>query len=386
MPAKRAASSPRASPVKKARISADPVQKKIQVVIKALTDDSISIPGPASCREMLIAIAPVALETTSEERHDNQNKVIAMLQEAFEAERAKQQAVVDEQQKVVDVATGDRAGKVAIKEEAEAKLKAHKAQTEVKKQALCKAEEVVDESTDYLKRFNEGLAISMKQHEDTLEEQNHVSEMQEAFKSLKEGTCENPKDAKKHCATIISLLKSLEVEEGLIKSLPQALGQKPADRGNFDHLTIEQVETTLDRHIACIKEKVTAEENMIHEQEVAILASEAAKELATEKQLACQKVIEEADVQQDGLMAEIVAARSVVKEHTTAVRQRNNILGEMQLRLTMFCDVQGAISFLESRTAPQPAEEPVVEAAIENDDAMSLKVPSPARGNAPPAS
>ena len=55
-------------------------------------------------------------------------------------------------------------------------------------------EEIVDESKDYLKRANQGLAKATKNHADIIEEQSHLTAVQESFKTLKDGVCENPKD------------------------------------------------------------------------------------------------------------------------------------------------------------------------------------------------
>jgi DNA repair exonuclease SbcCD ATPase subunit len=381
MPAKRIATSQTGPATKKARN--DPVQKNIQTIVKALNDDTVIIPGPDSCREMLIFVAPAALTSPSNERHENQSKVIDILKEAFEADRATQQAAVDEKQQLVDSASGEKAEKVAIKEEAEGKLKAHKAETQEKKQELSKAEQVVDESKEYLKRAKQAQAKAVKKHAEVEEEQTHLSAVHESFKALKEGACDDPKDTKKNIASIVSVLKDIQVEEALIKSLPQALSHSPADRGHFDQLTVQQVETTLDDHIKTFEEKVAASQLMINEHEVAVVASEAVVELAAEKQSTCEKVIEEADLVQEKLVADITAARAVVTEHTKVVRQRNHGLGEVQVRLSMVTDVLSAITFLETRVAEPPAEPAVDEAVMEIESAM--KVPSPARGSAIPA-
>eukprot|EP00746_Dinoflagellata_sp_MGD_P162237 gnl/MRDRNA2_/MRDRNA2_89699_c0_seq1.p1 gnl/MRDRNA2_/MRDRNA2_89699_c0~~gnl/MRDRNA2_/MRDRNA2_89699_c0_seq1.p1 ORF type:complete len:390 (-),score=138.53 gnl/MRDRNA2_/MRDRNA2_89699_c0_seq1:115-1284(-) len=388
MPAKRNAIAPTGPAAKKAKASTDPVQKSIQVVVKALNDDTVIVPGPESCRDMLVSLAPFALKSPLEERHENQSKVIAILKETFDAEHTKQQAVVDEQQAVVDAASSEKAEKVAIKEEAEAKLKAHKAETALKKQALSKAEEVVDESKEYLKRANQALAKAVKHQADIGEEQTHHSGVVETFKSLKEGVGENAKETKKNIGSIVSVLKELEVEEALIKSLPQALATSQADRGHFDGIALQQVETTFDGHSKHLEDKVADAQSKVDEQEVAKVASEAVVELAAEKQSACEKVIEEADLAQEKLFADLTAARAVVKEHTKVVGQRTNALEQVQLRLKMISDVQSSIESLENRAAPQPevepvVVEPVVEAAIEIENAM--KVASPARGNAIPA-
>lgn len=379
MPAKRAASTHKASVAKKVRSSADPVQKKIQVVVDALADEDFVIPGPASCREMLIDIAPASLKTPADERHANQTEVISMLQQACEAEREKRQARVDQVQTTVDAASDERAVKVKAKEEAEATLKTGKDETESKKQALWKAEEVVAESKDFLKQFKKTHSKAASELDELLQEQQHVVEVQQdSLKSLKEGSCfENDKDVKKHVGKVASVLKDIDVEVALLKSLPQALGSKPEERGSFDQLAIQQIEENIATFVETLGEKIKAAETKVSEEDAACVASDAVIEVAEEKQQACEKVLAEANEQEVVLTAAVTSARTVVKEHTKEVRQRNNVLVEAQIDLNKVDDVQSAIAFLQDRVAPPPADPK--EHAIEVEDA--IEIPSPTRGS-----
>lgn len=379
MPAKRAAGTHKASEAKKARTSADPVQKKIQVVQNALKDYSFVIPGPASCREMLIDIAPASLKSPADERHDNQIAVIAMLKQASEAEHIRRQAHVDELQKSVDGASDERTVKVTAKQEAEANLKTHKDETEIKKKSLENAEEVVAESKDHLKKYIQAHSKAMAAHNELLEDQKNVLEVQqESFKSLKEGSCfENPKDVKKHLGLLTALLKGIDVEVALLKSLPGALGHEPSERGSFDEVAIKQVEEKLDAHIAELEEKIAAAQKTVREEDGACIASEAVIDLAEEKKQACEKAIEEANEQEKVLMAAVNAARAVVREHTKVVNERNSVLIDAQRALDKIDDVQSAIAFLEERVTPEPTEEK--DGVIEFDHA--IEIPSPARGS-----
>jgi hypothetical protein len=380
MPAKRTADKHKASVAKKARTNADPVQKKIQVVEDALKDESFLIPGPASNRDMLIDIAPAALKTPADQRHENQTAVIGMLKQACEAERVRRQARVDELQSEADAASDEKAVKVTAKEEEDAKLKAHREETEIKKTALEKAEEVVADSRDHLKQYTQAHSKAKAAHNELLEEQKNVLEVQQdSFKSLKEGSCyENPKDVKKHLGLLTTLLKGIDVEVALIKSLPGALGQQPSERGNFDEVAIKQVEEKLDAHIAELEEKVAAAQKKVSEEDGACIASEAVIDLAEEKKQACEKVIEEADEQEKVLMAALTAARAVVKEHTNVVKQRNSRLVDAQIaRDDVVENVLPAIAFLEERVTPEPTTE---DKEMQIDHA--IEIPSPARGSA----
>merc|ERR1712078_388796 len=73
---------------------------------------------------------------------------------------------------------------------------------------------------------------------------------------LLDGSIESAKDQKKHFSILTPLLKKLGADVSLVGSFSSALGKKPAGRGEFDNMVVQQIGDFLAAQI------VTAEKNL----------------------------------------------------------------------------------------------------------------------------
>merc|ERR1719265_735447 len=92
-----------------------PVDKQFNIVMAALTNNETIVPGPESCRDMLVALSPAALKIPKDERHAHQDKVIEMLRGVFDSEKARWEARVAEATSALEKATAECKEQIVLK-------------------------------------------------------------------------------------------------------------------------------------------------------------------------------------------------------------------------------------------------------------------------------
>jgi len=151
MSSKRTAGSQaKLSTSKRAKVTMTPVEKKFNTVMSALTNEETVVPGPESCRTMLVAVAAAAVKIPKDERHADQEAVLTMLTEIFGAEKGRWETRVADANCDLETATVVRTEKMGLKDAADAELKIQKDVVGEKMVAQSKAMEVVAECKEEL--------------------------------------------------------------------------------------------------------------------------------------------------------------------------------------------------------------------------------------------
>eukprot|EP00746_Dinoflagellata_sp_MGD_P161119 gnl/MRDRNA2_/MRDRNA2_88159_c0_seq1.p1 gnl/MRDRNA2_/MRDRNA2_88159_c0~~gnl/MRDRNA2_/MRDRNA2_88159_c0_seq1.p1 ORF type:complete len:434 (+),score=140.08 gnl/MRDRNA2_/MRDRNA2_88159_c0_seq1:80-1381(+) len=372
------------SALKKLKFSVTPMSiqrdRWIDTVVSALASEETLVPGPASCRAMLVASAPAALKIPKDKRHVHQLAMIQMLREIFTAEKASWQARIADAQSALEMATVQHAQKMGMKDEKDAELKVQQERVQAKFEAQSKANEVVDDC-------KEELAAALASHtaaETTRASLGKMKEsdmaLQEIIGGLKAGAYENPKDLKKNIAAVTERLQSLEVEEALVKTLPQILRRKPEERGSFDEMALQQLDSYVADHFSTLNSKIEATDKIIAEHAVSVTAWEATVEVAEDKKRESDEALE-ADLADEEHMRQAVRdARKIVKEHAAVVKRKESDLSTEHFGLQYFEEVLEALEFLEEwenvPVAPKSDHKLSEEMAVETNIKVETLVPS----------
>lgn len=337
--------------LKKLKFSVTPMSLQrdrwIDTVVSALASEDTVVPGPASCRAMLVAAAPAALKVPKNKRHVHQIAMMQMLREIFIAEKASWQARINDAQSALETTTVQQTEKMGTKEAKDAELKAHKETVHAKFEAQSKATEVVDEC-------KEELAAALASHtaaETTRASLGKMQEsdlaLQEIIEGLKASKYENPKDLKKHIAAVTERLQSLEAEEALVKTLPQILRRKPEERGNFDEMALQQLDSYMKDHLVSLTSKIEDADKTLAEHAVAVTAWEATIEVAEDKKQESDKAVDAALAEQQRLQQEVRDARKIVKDHAAVVKRKEADLAWEHSGFQYFEEVLETLEFLE---------------------------------------
>jgi len=112
--------------------------------------------------------------------------------------------------------------------------------------------------------------------------------------------------AKQHLDVLLPLTKQLACDESLVAALPTTCTKKPCDRGSFDVMVINQVEASLNSHVAQLTATLSN-------------GAPASAERAT-KVVAMQKVLDEANDDHHRAVAELSAAQVAHGEAASALQ------------------------------------------------------------------
>jgi hypothetical protein len=355
-----------------------PSEKSIKTVMGALESEETVVPGLATCRAMLVAAAPAALKVPKEERHENQHAVVHMLREIFENEKCRWTLRVQDADSALEKATAERTEKVSLKDAAEAELKEQKVAVEATVVADSTAMEVMNECQEELSLAQKQLKKVQSAKDRLVETYEHDLSVQETINGLKEGRFENPKDVKTNIKTVTALFESLEVEEALVKTLPQILRSRPEDRGSFDVRALEQLDVYMNDHLSSLSSKIEDANKTVEEHKVAEVAWSAALDVAQDKKRERGEEIEAATARQENLQEALNGARKVLKEHTAVVKSRSGDLATEQCGLHVNQEVLDALEFLQEYVVPEPEEDTKEPQEVATDSAEIINTEVPA--------
>jgi len=363
---------------KRAKVATTPADKKFNIVMGALANEETVVPGPESCRAMLIAVATAALKIPKDERHADQDAVHTMLVEIFDAEKSRWESRVADANSILEKATAERIEKMSAKDAVDAELKAQKDVVSEGMEAQSKAMEVVEECKEELSTAQALRRDAEAEKEISVKTREYGLAIQATIESLKQGLFENPKELKGHITDVCMLFESLGTEEGLVKTLPQILRRKPEERGSFDELALQQLDVYLNNHLSAVSDKIEAADAIVADHAVAATAWEAAVEVAEDKKRERDEALHAASAQQDQLQESLISARKLLKEYTAAVKTRGADLATEQFGLQSVEDVHEALEFLKEYVAPALApEETVKEPAEVMDESADASAEMP---------
>lgn len=262
MPARRGSSTPpskrvigrSSTPPPEKRAKPDPysyIEENLKIVKVYLHDKRhCSVPGPASCREMLSLALPAAIGVGAPklERTQDQAKLADFVGEVLEDSVKLWEEKAQEEKEEIERALGDERAAVeklvAAKQHLdETNAKLHDYKTAVK--AHTKAEK---EAVQKLSQTENVVTTWDETQERKLERATLICNTY--LEDVKEGHWANAAEHKQRAGMVVKLVQTLDVDVSLSDALPSALSKKPINRGRFDNQVVTYCDKVLKGYLA----------------------------------------------------------------------------------------------------------------------------------------
>merc|ERR1740117_2389716 len=261
---------------------------------------------------MLLAVLPATFGTPAAERHEVQNAAVRMIEDVIETTRTKYSEEAEAEQGRAATADAEKATLEAAVGTVQAALDMSSEAQEACQKTLQEASEVVVAKKATLMEAESSKRAGSIAFEGAKE--SFQSAHANHFKALRDGEEDGAKpsqDASAHYATLSPMVSKIGLDESLLTALPSSAAKSPKSRGPFDQMVIEQLEKSLDDHIAKLGETVDT------------AAPEAARLAGLVED--AQKALEEATAIQSEAAGELKEAQASCKEAAdgvTAAKER----------------------------------------------------------------
>jgi septal ring factor EnvC (AmiA/AmiB activator) len=239
-----------------------PPAKKHQAVPRAkLTSVAKALKATESYPQSVVTLlsqnVDLSLGVAKEERHDFQSKFVDMIAEVLDSvQKALEQKIADAESKISQADSEKEKREAAVKEATlavEALTEALKA-AESALQDACQKHEDSQKALTAAKQEQEAGDASLhsaSNKKDTLE-----ILLKDSFEPVKTGSLEEPK-VKGAIAALTKAGKEFSFDHFLITSFGSALTKPSAERGNFDVLVVDQLESALKHQIELFSSQLT---------------------------------------------------------------------------------------------------------------------------------
>jgi hypothetical protein len=338
----------------------DPVQTKVASITTALQDEALQVPGPKSCREMLIAMAPSILATPRDQRHEQMESVVQSFSEIFAEEETRHQSKIAESEMKVAEASSELASRNAEAVSASSELQVKVDELKDKQAALAAIVGVTQNAEATLKDLRFELSHLEETKTDLAQEQEAAQSIMETFNMFKDSTQEIqfPKEEHNLLKTIGTFLKKSKADVSLVAAVPMALGRKGTERSEFDAMVVVEMEKKLDEKLHAIAAQVQSNTALIAEKtnskatwETELMDSKGKQRAAAEAMLAVK-------AEQKQLVANLSTKKESVIEQEFEIKALEGQHDESLGGLRAHQQVQNTLIELIDRVAPV---EPVAE-------------------------
>jgi hypothetical protein len=324
-----------------------------------------------------------------EDRHSYEAEVVeqaetslSTIKSSFEEAHAK----ALETQNVV-IGDEERAKRVAAKSEAEKSLEGLKATSEEKQAKKTTAHSAEKEAKNALKAAKQFAAKVESEVQDFADKKESLSSMlAKEVALLKEGTCTSP-EGKVALKTVTKLSKKFNFDDALLNLLAPTCQKEASARTEFELMSFTSLESSINKEIAALAEKVSETEPRKAETSAAVEAATTALQQA-------ESAVNAAD-------EELKTANAVLKEASKGASKAAEHLGAIWKDMKEACDAQDELAkqlqafkdnvlaqfqlLKEKAPEPEPVEaEP--EAGAEAGEADDKETAAPDAPAAPEAS
>jgi len=321
---------------KKAR--ADPVLASVADVIMQAEH------LPERCRTMLVDMLPFSLSVPSDQRHEVQTWAVDAVDQTLNAHKSLlEAAIVTEDGKLSTLKSSEADLGNAVKE-AESALDAQKEVVQSAKCLLAAATEAANTaSSTLLTAQTEQKAGDSKLSSTIDEKATFESTFQAHFKTpMEEGAGPNFKELQ-------PLLKQIEMEASLMKSLPVSCSKSKADRGSFDEVVLNELEKAISSKIATLGEFVAVETPASVERAGAVQSAEKDHDEKKEAQKQAAEAFEGTQKEQSVRAATLKQAKQAVAEFQPQVDDVTGLLEKANTTLASF-ETGPLLSFTKYKT------------------------------------
>jgi hypothetical protein len=198
-----------------------------------------------------------------------------------------------------------------------------------------------------------------------------------SFKTLRDNELDAP-EAGKHVGEVLAVLKGLPVEASLLTSFPAGAAKAPSERGIFDNLVMEQLETHLEKHIAECAKRADEGARAVGEHATGVTVAEAAIEESDRVLRAAAEALAEVNSVGDEAAAAVITKQTAMAasmpEYSAATFNRDQAIAALrtfeETKVASFEKLKGkgketvtsSASEAPSTKTPEVSEAPVVPA------------------------
>jgi chromosome segregation ATPase len=288
---------------KKARII-DPLTDKLEVITRTVADPEFQVPGGESHRELLLASLPHTLTVPCDERHEYQTQMAKMVEVVLHASVAEWEIKVSNAKGQVDLT--EQQSTQAMKDLEDSAARVQSQEDEVTKcqeilrvdsEAVKAAQATLEVATQEVVDFDANLQKTVDQKEQ------YNSVFNECFVHLKTSEGTDQKEAQRLLKRMDPVLKKLGAESSLLCAVGPALKKSSTERGQFDLMAIEGIETVFTQHLAALHEKIDQADVLKTEKVAAQAAAQEALDTAKAKEADSEQGLKQAQEAKDALEA-----------------------------------------------------------------------------------
>jgi len=240
---------------------------------------------PEDCRAMLEAGVPGCLGPPDKERHELQRLMANCVGETIERVEARlRQAVDDEAAKVTkaEAANAEAEEEVSdakgVLETKDTDLALHKTASIDAVQAVGSAKVGLTEAQVAQTKGDASLAEAGKFKEEI------EGALRDHVGYLKEDDGFDTNSAKTHATQVMRLAKKLGLDDSLLTALPSACSTTPSQRGSFDKMVVNELESSFQSKVAALTEEMNTGAEATANRVAAVTAAEQVVQAAEDAQ------------------------------------------------------------------------------------------------------
>jgi len=315
-------------PVKKARV--DPMVGAILEAVD-LTQDL-----PSSCKNMLAAMVPEAFTVPADERHSYQTMFVDIVGECVRKTEEHMKVAINNQQENASSLSCKRETLETNIEDARKLHADKKTVMEQQKTSLAGLFKTVLENRIALSASQHALDFAAAPVAEL------KKEVEACHRALSEDLAELRDEAVEAsaadaCSRLIALAAHLKIEETLTTSLPAACNKKPADRGAFDVMVLDQFAKEVTAKAAEFRVQVDSQTAKIATLEAEVVAAQKKLDETTAAHFVASDSLHQALNEEKktsaahlSTVAELASFEPLLKAATEAVGEKENALASFQ--------------------------------------------------------
>lgn len=291
---------------------------------------------PDSCKNMLAAMVPEAFTVPADDRHSYQNMFVDIVGECVRKTEENMKAAISKEQDNVSALSCKRETLEKNIEDAEKIYCEKKAIMDQEKAKLAELFRIVLEDRIALSKAEQALETATAP----------VAELKKEVEACHGAICDlvalrdeavESSAMEAICSKLTVLAMHLGVEETLVSSLPAACNKKPADRGAFDLMVLEQMEKEVTSKAAGFTTQIESQTANVTALEVALQAAKTKLDKTTSAHHSASSVLTRAIDEEKKTSAtysdsqvELAAFEPLFKEAGEVVEEKQASLANFQ--------------------------------------------------------
>jgi chromosome segregation ATPase len=290
------------------------------------------------------------------------------------------QASVAQSKVNVDGAAQEKSNRFASRNEKEKALALAKTNMEAKTEALKATKAGLDEAKAALKA---AIKAQTNGDKEVIEAQRQLEELEASLSTslagLKAGAADS-KESKAGLKKLVALGKEHKLDSTLVEALSTAFGKSPADRSDFDNLTIAQFEGGLQKAVSQLKATLQEHEPARSERAAKVAGAQTACDAAKDKEASEKESLKAAEIAVDDAKEALKEASKAVTHFLPDIKKIMDGYDYLKESHAKFKD-SILVVFEELKERQTPAPEPEVAEADEPVAAPEeVQIEAPAAG------